>query len=75
MIFLQPYSANTAAICGLGAYFVKRRPEDLPWLIGGLGFVFNEAFTFAVVIPKSVVPLRDPDLLEDNGNSTMCATT
>jgi hypothetical protein len=47
---------------------VKRRTADLPWLIGGLGFISIEAFTVAVVIPKTVVPLMDPDILEDNGN-------
>ena len=63
---MMPRSAFIGAFSGVGAYLVRRRVEDIPFLLGGLGMFFNEGFTMKVVYPKSVAPLLDPNLLKEN---------
>ncbi|XP_046861444.1 uncharacterized protein LOC124454712 [Xenia sp. Carnegie-2017] len=62
----MPRAAITGSVSGIGAYLIKRKVEDLPWLIGGVGMTFIGAYTLKVVYPKSIAPLLDPDLLKDN---------
>ena len=62
----MPRSALLGGLSGVGAYLVRRRVEDIPWLIGGLGMFFNGGFTLKVVYPNSIAPLMDPNLLKDN---------
>ncbi|XP_028395828.1 uncharacterized protein LOC114519847 [Dendronephthya gigantea] len=65
----MPRSALVGGLSGVGAFLVKRKVEDLPWLIGGLGMLFNGVFTIKVVYPNSIAQLMDPDLLKNNDES------
>ena len=63
----QPRTSVLGGICGVGTYLVRRNTEDIPWLIGGLGMLFNGLYTKKVIYPNSIAPLMDPNLLKDNG--------
>lgn len=62
----MPRTGMTGGLCGVGAYLVRRNVEDIPWLIGGLGMLFNGLYTVKVIYPNSIGPLMDPDILKNN---------
>ncbi|CAB3992121.1 Hypothetical predicted protein [Paramuricea clavata] len=65
----MPRSSLIGGVSGVGAFLVRRKLEDLPWLVGGLGMFFNGGFTVKVVYPKSIEPLMDADLLKNNDDA------
>ncbi|WP_395241775.1 hypothetical protein, partial [Salmonella sp. s51933] len=53
----MPRSSVFASISGVGAVLIRRKIEDIPWLIGGLAMLFNGFYTIKVIYPNSIAPL------------------